>query len=290
MVVQPLLLQTQAASLSRDTLFTSPLQTHAPSPQVTPPWLYYEICVKGIPSAQLLSGLGDAQECVGQTMSGGVARRASEHRAGMLGPSKRFCDTWAPPTSSEVEIIMYTQQSRRPHPVSVNAQLQKTACWSFLDFKSTHASKLLKGMGDAKHTYRHEYFNIYPAQWLMSGSSILLLYPWYTGLKEDFQVVSFVCLSMRGCCVCAFVIFLLVLALAHAGPCEGLLGAAKAELSADNAGWLQVPAVITNRPPLAVLQHLHPPLAKPGAPLQPHISLESRQGHSSIGNKLRHVN
>lgn len=85
---------------------------------------------------------------------------------------------------------MYTQQSRRPDPVSVNAKLQKTACSSFLDFKSTHTSKLLKGMGDEKRTYQHEYFNIYQAQWLMNGSSILLLYPRCVGLKEEFHKVS----------------------------------------------------------------------------------------------------
>lgn len=97
----------------------------------------------------------------GKLVSDGVARHPSEHRAGMLGASKRFCDTCPPPTSSEVEIIMYTQQSRRPHPVCVNAKLQKTACSSSLDLKSTHTSKLLEGIGDEKHTCQHEYFNIY---------------------------------------------------------------------------------------------------------------------------------
>lgn len=124
----------------------------------------------------------------------------------------------------------------------------------------------------------------------MNGSSILLSYLCCAGLKKEFQMVSFISLIILGSCEFVFVTFLLVLTLTHAGPGEGLLGAAKAELSADNAGRLQVPAVITNRPPLAVFQHLHPPLAKPGTPLQPHISLESRQRHSYIGNKFRHVN
>lgn len=78
-------------------------------------------------------------------------------------------------------------------------------------------------------------------------------------------------------------VFLLVLTLTHAGPGEGLLGAAKAQLPADDAGRQQVPAVVANRPPLAAFQHLHPPLAEPGAPLQPHISLEGRQRHGSDG-------
>lgn len=184
---------------------------------------------------------------------------------------------------------VHTAEQTSP-PSECERTASKDCLLVFSGFEIYSRFKALEGNGRCKAHLPAWIFQYLPSTMTHEWSRILLLYPWCTGLKEDFQVVSFVCLSMRGCCVCAFVIFLLVLALAHAGPCEGLLGAAKAELSADNAGWLQVPAVITNRPPLAVLQHLHPPLAKPGAPLQPHISLESRQGHSSIGNKLRHVN
>ena len=76
-----------------------------------------------------------------------------------------------------------------------------------------------------------------------------------------------------------FTIFLF-LTLAHAGPGESLLGAAEAELPADNAGRLQVPAVVAHRPPLVVFQHLHPALAQLGTSLQPHVSLDDKQTHN----------
>lgn len=58
-------------------------------------------------------------------VSGGVVQHPSEHRAGMLGASKGFCDARPPPTSSELETIMYTLSraavSSQPR---VNAGLQ----------------------------------------------------------------------------------------------------------------------------------------------------------------------
>lgn len=77
------------------------------------------------------------------------------------------------------------------------------------------------------------------------------------------------------------------LTLTHAGAGESLLGAAEAELPADDAGRLQVPAVVAHRPPLAALQHLHPALAQPGAALQPHVPLDER--HAARLGFNRHV-
>lgn len=45
--------------------------------------------------------------------------------------SKRFCDESPPPTSSVVEIIMYTHESRHPHPAFLRTALQRTACFVF---------------------------------------------------------------------------------------------------------------------------------------------------------------
>lgn len=75
--------------------------------------------------------------------------------------------------------------------------------------------------------------------------------------------------------------YILFLTLTHAGPGESLLGAAEAELPADNAGRLQVPAVVAHRPPLVVFQHLHPALAQLGTSLQPHVSLDNKQTHKT---------
>lgn len=70
---------------------------------------------------------------------------------------------------------------------------------------------------------------------------------------------------------------ILLLTLTHAGSSESVLGAAEAELPADDAGWVQVPAIIANRPPLVVFQHLHPALAQPGTSLQPHVALNNKR-------------
>ena len=71
------------------------------------------------------------------------------------------------------------------------------------------------------------------------------------------------------------------LTLSHAGPREGLLGTAEAQLPAHHAGRLQAPAVVAHRPPLAVLQDLHAALPHPGPPLQPHVGLERDAEHSA---------
>lgn len=68
-----------------------------------------------------------------------------------------------------------------------------------------------------------------------------------------------------------------LLTLSHACSSERLLGAAEAELPADDAGRLQVPAVVAHCPPLVVLQHLHAALARPSAALQPHVVLDDEE-------------
>lgn len=45
--------------------------------------------------------------------------------------SKRFCDESPRPTSSVVEIIMYTHESRHPNPAFLKTAVQKTACFFF---------------------------------------------------------------------------------------------------------------------------------------------------------------
>lgn len=63
------------------------------------------------------------------------------------------------------------------------------------------------------------------------------------------------------------------LTLSQTGPGQGLVGTAKAQLSAHHGGRAEAPVVVADGPPLAILQHLHAALAHAGTSLQPHQGL-----------------
>lgn len=132
-----LVFQTQTCSLSGGTLFTPPDLCSIFPGHTT----MRRLCERNSFTAARFWLQGRPGNIPGM-VSGGVA--------GLLGASKRFCDVCPPPAA--------TQQSRRLH-----AELQRSACSSFLDLTSTHASKLLEGMGHEEDTYQHECFDVYQA-------------------------------------------------------------------------------------------------------------------------------
>lgn len=69
------------------------------------------------------------------------------------------------------------------------------------------------------------------------------------------------------------------LTLAQLGPKEGLPSRAEAKLAAQDAGRDEVPPVVTDCTPLAVLEHFHPALAHlgPGAEAHPWLLLGKNQ-------------
>lgn len=61
------------------------------------------------------------------------------------------------------------------------------------------------------------------------------------------------------------------LTLAHLGPKEDLPSRAEAKLAAHDAGGDEVPPVVTDCTPLAVLEHFHPALAHLGPGAEAHL-------------------
>lgn len=78
----------------------------------------------------------------------------------------------------------------------------------------------------------------------------------------------------------------LLLTLSHARSGDGLLGATKAQLPADDAGRRQVPAIVAHCAPLVVLQHLHATLAQLGSSLQPHVVLDKKTNKNTQKNYI----
>jgi len=66
--------------------------------------------------------------------------------------------------------------------------------------------------------------------------------------------------------------------LSEAASRKGLLGGAEAQLPAHHRGGQQAPVVVTDGPPLSVLQHLHPALAHDGPAPQTHQGLLEGEG------------
>lgn len=66
------------------------------------------------------------------------------------------------------------------------------------------------------------------------------------------------------------------LTLPQPGASDSLFGAAKAQLPADHAGRHQVPLVVTDGPPLSILEHLHTALPDVGPTSQAHQGLLGR--------------
>ena len=64
-------------------------------------------------------------------------------------------------------------------------------------------------------------------------------------------------------------------ALAKAGTAGGRQGRATAQLSTHHLGILQIPEVITHRPPLALVEDLHSARAVVGPRSQTHLSIHS---------------
>lgn len=65
--------------------------------------------------------------------------------------------------------------------------------------------------------------------------------------------------------------------LAHVCTSGGLFGSAEAQLPTNYAGSIQVPQVITHRPPFPLFQHLYTSLSKPGSCFQTYCLLKQAE-------------
>ena len=131
-------------SVSCTVLYIHPANSHTTTAEAIAPWgdCVMQFLWKEFLQWLFASDFSHARECSLDQHSQVVVWHPSEDRTGMLPSSKRFCDQPPQPTSSVVEILMYTHthahKSRRPRP----AVCQKAAC-SCTGGISGHFSQIL---------------------------------------------------------------------------------------------------------------------------------------------------